>query len=94
MKHMGRLGAVPPAVFQFLFYWILTRPDDKSDHRGWFLVSILVMVEYPSELIVMCGGQKVAMEFQSLFWWNVLLNGPRGETSHDEHLVSILVLLE
>ena len=38
-----------------------------------FEVSILVLVEYPTEFMCVTSFT-VTVTFQSLFWWNILLN--------------------
>ena len=84
-----------------LFVSILVLVECTSEYRARFLfacitrVSILVLVECTSEY----GDYTLSeclwfREFQSLFWWNVLLNPLNASYRSHNARVSILVLVE
>ena len=83
-------------MFQSLFWWnILLKDHYVSEGGAGYKVSILVLVEYPTEVVenILCWHD--LLWFQSLFWWNILLNNTHPRNYGILHgCVSILVLVE
>ena len=68
--------------FQSLFYWNDLLSRDGSDlSRDAYSVSILVLLEWPSEWMTMLQDNAARLSFQSLFYWNDLLSCRRVRSS-------------